>query len=158
MSDQHYSMARELEEHRQLDDDQHTLTGDETQISYWTLLEAVPVPGGIPEPGDETMLEDAGAEQINQCLDTHEAHPLVDTSVTNMDIMFDLIQIAKQSATAHTPTSLSSIATRTAKNHKCRGAKSRKWWKKLLWNGHHSKSLKREEWIRSLHVAEEESQ
>ena len=117
MSDQHYGMVRELEERRQLDDDQHTLTGDETQISYWTLLEAVPVPGGIPESGDETRLEEAGAEQGSQCLDTHEAYPLADTPVTDKDIMFDLIQRAKQSATAHIPTSRKSIATRAAKKH-----------------------------------------
>jgi hypothetical protein len=150
---------RELKERRQLDDDQHTLTGDETQISYWTLLDAVPVPGGTPESGDETRLEEAGAEQSNQCPDTHEAHPVVDTPVTDMDTMFDLIQRAKRLAAAHTPTSRRSIATRAAKKHKYRGAKSCKWWKRLSWSRHHRRLWKKwiwEKWIRSLHVTEEE--
>ncbi len=80
MSDQHYRMVRELKEQKQLDDEPHTWTGDETQTSCWALLEDVPVPGGIPESGDETRLEEAGAKQSSQCLDTHEARPLVDTS------------------------------------------------------------------------------
>ena len=66
MSDQHYDIVRELEEQRQPDDERHTLAGDETQISYWTLLDDVSVPEGTPESGDEIMFVDAGAAQINQ--------------------------------------------------------------------------------------------
>ena len=73
------------------------------------------MPGGTPESGDKIMLEDAGAEQINQCLDTHEADPLVDTPATDMDIKVNLTQIAEQSATSHTPTLRRAIATRAAK-------------------------------------------
>jgi hypothetical protein len=118
MSDQHYDMVQDLDEQRQLEHDRHTSAGDESQISYWTLLDDVSVPEGTPESGDKIMLKDAGAEQINQCLDTHEADPLVDTPATDMDIKFNLIQIAKQSAAAHTPTSRRSIATRAAKKHR----------------------------------------
>ena len=137
MSDQHYRMVRELKERRQLDDDQHTLTGDETQISYWTLLDAVPVPGGTPESGDETRLEEAGAEQSNQCPDTHEAHHeahhLADAPVTDEGIIDDLIHRAKRSATAHIPTTRKSIATRAAKEHKDRRESRYEWWKKWIW-------------------------
>ena len=73
MSNQHHGIAQELEERKRLDDDQSILASDETQNSYWALLEAVPVPGGAPESGDEIMCEDAGAKQIDPGLDTHEA-------------------------------------------------------------------------------------
>ena len=78
MSDQHYRMVRELKEQRQLDDDPHTWIGDETRISCWTLLEDVPVPGGIPESGDETRLEEAS-----------HAHTLASTTATPDDAGFD---------------------------------------------------------------------
>ena len=154
MSDQHYDMVQDLDEQRQLEHDRHTSADDASQISYWTLLDDVSVLEGTPESGDKIMLKDAGAEQTNQCLDTHEVAPLVDKPATDMDIKFNPIQIAKQSAASHTPTTRKSIATRAAKKHKY--DQHRKWWKKLLWSRHHRKSLKRKEWIMSLHVTEKE--
>ena len=145
MSDQHHGMARELEEQRQLDDDQHTLTSDETQISYWALLENVPVPGGTPESGDKFMLEEARAEQINQCLDTQEADSLVGTPATGMDIKVNRTQIAVQSAIAHTPTLRRSIATRAAKKHRYR-SKRRNWWRKIAMESHSRKRCSRLQW------------
>ena len=68
-------------------------------------------------------MDKAGAEQNRQCLETHEAHPLVDAPVTDEDIMVDLIQRAKRSATPHIPTTRKSIATRAAKKHKYRSEK-----------------------------------
>ena len=83
MSNQHHGIAQELEERKWLDDDQSTLASVETQGSYWALLEAVPVPGGTPEPGDKIMCEDAGAKQIDPGLDTHKADPAVDKPATD---------------------------------------------------------------------------
>ena len=161
MSDQHHGMARELEEQRQLDDDQHTLTSDETQISYWALLEDVPVPGGTPESGDKFMLEEARAERINHCLGTHEADSLVGTPTTGMDIKVNLTQIAVQSAIAHTPTLRRSIATRAAKKHRYR-SKRCDWWRKIAMENHSRKRCSRlqwrqtwRRWIESLRVTEE---
>ena len=115
MSNQHHGIAQELEERKRLDDDQGILASDETQNSYWALLEAVPMPGGAPESGDEIMCEDAGAKQIDPGLDTHEADPAVDKPATDMDVKVNLTQIAEQSATSHTPTLRRAIATRAAK-------------------------------------------
>ena len=115
MNDQHHGIAQKLEERKWLDDDQSTLASVETQGSYWALLEAVPVPGGAPESGDEIMCEDAGAKQIDPGLDTHEADPAVDKPATDMDVKVNLTQIAEQSATSHTPTLRRAIATRAAK-------------------------------------------
>ena len=148
MSNQHHGIAQELEERRRLDDDQSILASDETQNSYWALLEAVPVPGGAPESGDEIMLEDAGAEQINQCLDTHEADPLAGTPATGMDIKVNLTQIAEQSATSHTPTLRRAIATRAAK--KQWRQRSRKMAGKIR-AGSAASRYYGERWIESLH-------
>jgi len=161
MSDQHHGMALELEEQRQLDDDRHTLTSDETQISYWALLEDVPVPGGTPESGDKFMLEEARAERINQCSDTQEAYSLVGTPATGMDIKVNLTQIAVQSAIAHTPTLRRSIANRAARKRRYRSKKCN-WWKKIAMESYSRRRCSRilwsktwRRWIESLHVTEE---
>ena len=161
MSNQYHGMARELEEQRQLDDDQHTLTSDETQISYWALLENVPVPGGTPESGDKFMLEEARAEQINQCLDTQEADSLVGTPATGMDIKVNRTQIAVQSAIAHTPTLSRSIATKAAEKQRYR-SKRGDWWGKIARENHSKKRCSRLQWkqawkgwLKSLRATEE---
>ena len=59
MSDQHYRKVQELKKQKQLEDDPHTWIGNKTRLSCWTFLEDAPVPGGIPESGDETRLEEA---------------------------------------------------------------------------------------------------
>ena len=160
MSDQHHGMVRELEERRQLDDDRHTLTSDETQISYWALLDEVLVPEETPGSGDKLMSKEAGAERISQFGDTHDADSLADAPATDMDIKVNLTQMAQQSAIAHTPTLRRSIATRAAKKHRFR-SKSRDWWKKIETEDESTRRSRLQwrrawrKWVKSLRVTDE---
>ena len=155
MSDQHYDMVQDLDEQRQLEHDRHTSAGDESQISYWTLLDDVPAPEGTPESGDEIMIADARAAETNQRLDTYTADPLADTPATGMDTTLNLIQIAKESATAHALTSHKSITAKATEKHRNHNEERYKGWKKWLWSAQQRRKLWRK-WIRSLRVTEEE--
>ncbi len=78
MSDQHYRKMQELKEQRQLGDDPNTWIGNETRISCWSILDDVPAPGGIPESGDKTRLEESSL-----------VHTLAPTTVAPDDTGFD---------------------------------------------------------------------
>ena len=119
-------MAQELEGRRQPDDDRHALASDETQTSYWALLEDVPVPGGTPESGDKFTLDEASGRYVY----TRVVDPLVGTPATDMDIKVNLTQIAVQSAITHTPTLSRSIATKVAEKQRYR-SKRGDWWGKI---------------------------
>jgi hypothetical protein len=69
---------QELEEQRQLGDDPNTWIGNEPRISCWSMLDDAPVPGGIPESGDETRREEAS-----------HTPTLAPTTVTLEDTGFD---------------------------------------------------------------------
>jgi hypothetical protein len=75
MSDQHYRKVqerKELEEQKRLDGDPLTWNGNETRISFWSMLDDGPAPGGTPE-ADDRAPDDTGLDSDMTLSDDSDA-------------------------------------------------------------------------------------